>query len=805
MRKNVCFLIFLGLSVSQLLQARILNAQTTIANSEPGTTARTTALRQQESQLNSPAVSRFFFNIAYELAHSENVSDTELEQAIVFLTAAMKLDGNAKAVRPLLLELCCKNPGYDHTDLVNSLFLEYVDKDADIELSRKALAYLLEKLQTRQQRQQLLEKLLVPVGKKNTFLGSEIAMMLGMIEADKANLTIAQQYLVQAYRGNRYNKQAFQKLQQLAPDQIVPMVLLERERLALRENPTDLDSALAFAGRAERLQMFETAALAYEYSADLYEYLYPSAPLDVRIYLPWAISCYNTRQDQSKCLEILERVRGQGRFDFTLESIAGRAALKIGKNKQAEEIILGAAKKAEDALSKLNSPGQPSDESVRVTASELSWFYCFVLPTPDRALDWANKARSAEPASPAATSLFAYALMMNNEISIAKPVIEKFERSQISDLAMALIQIKQSQKAEAIETLKVAIEKDPSSFAAERARELMAQQGETYSPKTNPDAIVKVMSDDYGKTLVPPFTKPEEILAVDFKTDINELPYGDEFNGIVTITNNSQESLIINDDALFKGNIRVEAVVSGDLSTIISKPAVETIRTARLIDPGQNMSFLLVLNTGQLRNMLLTYPQASLNIEFTLYLDPVQDDQGRITNRLTYLKPIKATLRRPAIQLTGQYLKDRYMTISQNRTDEKIKTAGLFVGLLKELNAWSGRTPSYRFMYNDWVPSVLNEAITHQSGLLCNPSDAEWGVKVYTMSQLLSLPLDYKMVQAVAQNLNNDKWPVRLMAVYLLAKSGNKEFRGVLEWVAKNDTNESVRTMASALNIKTAM
>jgi hypothetical protein len=802
MQKKVIFNIFLGLLVSQLFQGRILNAQTATAKSEPGVNARSVGVSQPEGQLNSPGVSKNFFEIAYDIAHSENAADAELEQAIVFLTAAMKLDVNAKDARALLLELCCKIPGRDYTGLVNSLFLEYIDKDADIELSRKVLTYLLGKLESRQQRQVLLEKLLLPVGNKNTFLGSEIAMMLGMIEAEKANLETAQQYLIQAYRGNRYNKQAFQKLQQLAPEQIGPIVLLQRERLAFRENPTDLDSVLAFAARAEKLQMFDTAAAAFEYSAELYEYLYPSAPLDARIYLPWAISCYNTTQNQSKCLEILERVRSEGRFDFTLEALAGMAAIKTGKSKQAEEIVIGAAKKAEDILSNSASVGQISDTSAQVTAAQLAWFYYFVLTTAqDRASDWANKAFAAEPKSPMAASLLAYALVMNNEISVAKPLINKFERTQISDLAMAQIQLKESRKTEAIETLITAIEKDPGSFVAERAKELMAQQGQAYSPpkNLNPDAIVQAMSTDYGKTLVPSFTRPEEILSVDFKTDMAELPYGGEFIGIITITNNSQEALIINDDALFTGNLRVDAVVSGDLNKVIPKLAAETIRTARLIEPGQNMRFPLVLNTGQLKNMLQTYPQASLNIDFTLYLDPVQDQQGNIANRLTYLKPIKAMLRRPAVQLTGQYLRDRYLVISQNQTDEKIKTAGLYVGLLKELNAMSGRTPPYKFMYNDWVPGVLYDALTNQSGLLCNPSEAEWGVKIYTMTQMLSMSSDYKLIQAVAQNLNNTKWPVRLMAVYLLAKTGNNEFRSVLDWVAKNDNNESVRSMASAL------
>jgi hypothetical protein len=51
----------------------------------------------------------------------------------------------------------------------------------------------------------------------------------------------------------------------------------------------------------------------------------------------------------------------------------------------------------------------------------------------------------------------------------------------------------------------------------------------------------------------------------------------------------------------------------------------------------------------------------------------------------------------------------------------------------------------------------------------------------------------------VAENLNNTDWPVRMMAIYLLAKSSDGRFDRVLDWAAKNDSNELVRSMAIAL------
>ena len=71
----------------------------------------------------SPSVSRRFYEIAYEMAHSD-VKGPELEQAIMFLTAAMKLDNNAVAVRPLLIELASRDIERDYSSLVYNLLLQ---------------------------------------------------------------------------------------------------------------------------------------------------------------------------------------------------------------------------------------------------------------------------------------------------------------------------------------------------------------------------------------------------------------------------------------------------------------------------------------------------------------------------------------------------------------------------------------------------------------------------------------------------------------------------------------------------------
>ena len=750
-------------------------------------------------QLYSPSISRKFYEIAYELANSKDVAGPEVEQAMAFLTAAMNLDRNAGDVRALLIEFACRETGWDYSNLIYSLLTDYVDESANLEVATNAVEYILERMNSREAREKLLEQMLGTLGSKNKILSSELATRLGILKAEKVDLEAADFYLMQAYKNNRYNWKAFAKLAEIKPERINSAIHLERLRLAIRENPSEIDVAIAFAQQAEHLQLYETSTAAYKYCADLFGYLYPSEALPARIYLPWAISSYNSRQNQSQCLEIARRVRQEGGFDLRLESIAAKAAIKMGDTELATLIFQAVEEKTQRLLVLQGSNNPDGEYSQQDYNKQLGWFYSFVLPVPDKALSWANKAFATEPNSPVTAAILAYALTMNNQIEWAKPLVNNFEKTQIADLTQAIIQLMEGQNDLAVETLNLAIARDPGSFAAERAKEILTQQGKEYVPPAETNTVLPALENVFGRTIVPVFTPPERMFTTQLQIQGSVFPYGSEFSGAVAITNHSSEPLIISDYSLFKGHIRVDAVISGDLNKSIPNLVLTRVRGTFLIEPGRSILVPLRLITGELRKTLFTYPQASLDIEFTLYIDPVVTNDGKVANRLVYIQPGRMSIKRTGIELTGKNLRNEFNSISTAPVDQKIKTAQLFTGLLKEQYAMSNRTPPYRFMYADWMTSLLRNALSHKSGLLLNPVDNEWVVKVHTMADMLSLPMDHELISAVAENMNNAKWPVRLMAVYLLTTIPDSQFNQVLDWTAKNDPSKTVRDMAIVL------
>jgi hypothetical protein len=780
----------------------------------PGGAPRSAGSTSEPRRLLSPTVARKFYEVAYELGKSEGAGPGETEQAIVLLRAAMSLDGGADYVRPLLLELACRDTGTDYSKLVQGLLQDYVNESADLKISRDAIMYLLRRLNSREERESLLGQMLQQFSSKKPVLGSDVATLLGELASEKLDLDSAGFYFAQAYRNNKYNTVAFSRLAELFPDRLGPELYLERLRLALRENPSDIDAALELAQYAERLGLYEIAGQAYNYTADLFGYLYPSEALPAKIYLPWAICSYNTERSEHKCLQIAQLARKDGRFDLLMEALAGKAATKMGDGQQATQIFQAAEEKAGQLLlqgpEEANKPGlRPSDisELQQVGAKQFAWFYCFALPNPQKALEWANRAYSTDPNSASAAGILAYALVMNDQSQWkwAKPMLDNYKRTQIADVALAQIQISEGKKAEAVETLKSAIARDPGSFAAERAKEILVERGTEYIPPIDAGVVRNVLEQMFGRTIVPKFTEPDRLISIQFNIRGNKFPYGSDFGGVVAITNNSTEPLVISDAGLFKGNIRIDAEVTGDLSRTMPKLVSVKVRTDFLIEPGQSILVPVRLITGELRRIMLTHPQASLDIGFTLYLDPVVGADGIVTNRLVTMAPTRVSVKRPGLELTGKYLRNRFNLISTGHQGQKIKTAQLFVGLLMEQYAMSNRKPPYKFMYADWMPTMFRNALIHESGLLLNAADAEWVVKAYAMAEMLSLPLDHELLTAVAENLNNTNWPVRMMAIYLLAKTQDKQFDKVLGWAAKYDSSAFVQDMAVALGAAGAL
>jgi tetratricopeptide (TPR) repeat protein len=753
-----------------------------------------TLLRAQPPQdtqqpLFSPQSAYEFHKIAHQLYTSGDFDSNKAERAMVLLNAAMNLDNRADYLLTDMLNIGLKTTDENHLKIFHRVLEKYAaEPGLDLDLAIQAVRHILNQMDSRQAREDMLSSLLKTTGRTNQMFASELATQLALLAVEKTDFNAAAYYLTYAYTANPYNKLAFTKLGELAQQsekQVEPSAYAKHLRRAMTASPLDTEAVFAFAKFAERMGLYSLAASAYEYSAGIFEYTFDEIELPPSIYLPWALAVYNTERGQGKCLEIAHQVRRTGRFDIVLEAIAASAARKMGDFKKSME-ILQAGSKAEKLLI---SNSASSD----ITAEKLAWFYCFPSPHSEKALAWANKAFSQNPDSPSVKAIFAYALLMNKQAELAQEYItDLYGVNQIASVTMGMVQLARNDKAQAIETLKASVAMDPGSLVAEQATKLLAENGSEYIPQVSPELVLQVLENEFGKVIVPEFKKPAEMISAKLNLSGSEFFYGGEFDAKLVITNNSSQPLVIFDYGLFTGNIRVDADIRGDITTTITNLISKKIRPAEAIESGQHVSIPLELITGSLRQLLFTYPQASLEIEFTVYLDPVVEANGKVRNALPDIEPVKTVVKRTGLALSRKYLMQRLAALAGGREGQKIQAAKLFVGLLAESSAMEKTGPLYRHMQVDRL--ILTDAV--KRALV----DENWKVKVQTVSAMLTLgSMDYNLTQTVGDRIYDDYWPIRMIALYILGNAQQSDFQAVLDWVAKNDLQPLVRDMAVAL------
>ncbi|OQA03422.1 MAG: hypothetical protein BWY69_00469 [Planctomycetes bacterium ADurb.Bin401] len=745
---------------------------------------------QRNPKLSSSLAAEAFYQTAYKLSTDDRSGLREANQAMILYNAAINLDRRADYIAPEIINLAWQYPQGDFSDAVKYAFEKYMDigRTADLEVASKAVQYLLEKLGSREERENFLQQLIEKYEKVNPFFASELATQLGFLRAETADNETAQRLLMYAFSANKYNRSAFNMLAEFAQKDkknLPPVSYLQCLRSAVTVNPLDLSSAYEFSRVAESLSLYAPAAAGYKYCTQTYKYLKPTGSIPAEYYRPWALSCYNL-QNYRQCREVLEQVRAYGVFDVMAEAITASAAKQSGDEKESQAIFSSI-----ERLSERIAKGQ-----LKASAGELqdyAWYYCFVNDSNAQdMLVWATKAYEADPNSDSGAAFLAYALIRNGQMELAKPMLQKIGTgTQIAAIAAAEVLDANNNDNQAINLLKSAVESSPGTFEAQKAKNMLKQLGSEYVPAVDTSALETALANDFGQNFFSPFMPPEKMISISLKTQGTAFSYGGPLDVQLTIENDYTEPMIVSADSIFKGNIRADVRISGDLNERFESFIVKTVRPSYEIRPGSALFIPLQFSSGKLKPILDCHPQANLNIEVTVYIDPQQNSKGEIKS-IFGTEPVKVVLKRRKLQLDTLYLQQRFDALKSGKQGQKIKSAELFAGLLAEQQRLAGMSNRYRFLYCE--PGLLTSALSR-----CLNED-DWVLKVEAMASLQNIRLDYRLIESISAQLDYKDWPVRLLSLFILSDKQGENFLPVLEWVNKNENDPLVKEMAAALS-----
>ncbi len=788
--------------------------------------------------LSSQQAAALFARWAYERYRAPGASANQTAQAWILYRAALVLDPRI-AVHEDILRVATSISDRDLSGQVQWAYHAYAaDPALDLEVALRAVRYLLDRLQDtdswvrryatrlmksgavidRDIRERLITKLLEIAQTRNSALTADLTIQGANIVREKSNFLGIAQLAVAALDSDPFqlgviplilkDPEVYNFYMQAQLDRILArqnLALVKRDdlqyksaleryevlaflrfrRLALQADPMDPQAAEMFASFAENQRLYDLASAGYEYVAALAQYGFGQSPdMDETLMQIH----YKDPAGRELCLQIADRIRRLGRFDLVIEGLAAKAAGHLGRSDQARTILDQAEKRIEQLLAQ--DPNSPM-----VSPPMLAWFYAFVDPNPEKALAWANKAHGLFPQTPQISALFGYALSMSSDPNLAGDYVRNLaNQDSIAALTLAKLVLAAGNKDAAIPLLQLAVKIDSSMLAVEQAAQILTDWGQAPVPLLAPEDR-KILDDQFAPSLAPAFVPPSKRVSARFSAggSGSSMSYGRPISIGLSIQNLSPDPILLRDYGLLKGRIRIDAFVRGDLTEDMPRLIDTRIQPSVLIAPGKSLLVPLQIDTGPLCRLLLTHPQANVDIELVGYLDPVQNETGGVRNTFPDVPAARMTLKRPGLTLSRQLLMERLDSISKGQTAQKIQAAREMAGLWMEQVENSRSTIRYRHSQVD--PVVYLDALRGCLG------SEDWVVVATTLSAFdaISGPVPYEMVQAVSPLLQHPNWPIRMMALNLLSRSGPGQFQKVLDWVAASDPYPLVRELAVLL------
>lgn len=755
----------------------------------PGVTEGPKAAPKVEYDSSKPAstlTAMNFWRLGQRLYRVPDAKTYDERVALVFIDSAVALDPFAAyAVRDDMYLKTRLNVREDWQSM-RALLINYLDRQPETEVARSMVRYLLEGMNTVEERERVLSDMQTLCTGKDDVLASDIATERGILMCEKGDTRTAAITFLAACRLNPFNELAFNKLGEVG-SQVTPSFWAAKMRLGMAKDPLDIKAAFSFSSFLEKQGAYVTADRGYEYTASLYQYLNPGKPLPAEIYLPWSLCCYWQADRTDQCIAIAEQARAGGNIDPVAEGIALKAAEKAQMDDKVKMITEG----VEAGLAKAGSDSH--------LAEQAAWFYAFAGKDAEKALMWANRAYAADSNSTTARSMLVYALVMNGQADVAwdmvreSRAIESGNADQITLMAVAQKLLGEKKKDEAIAMLKTAVATRTDTIEAAEAMQLLSFNGETYAW---PDqAVVLDISNElrtsYGENSVPVWMEPAKMLTLKLTSRMDETASFDaDLKLDLSIVNNTSSPILMGEGTLFGSAIRIDAALKGDISRDLPAIISKSIARWTPVRPGQAMVIPLNTNLNSIYDALQEFPQANMDISFMAWLDPVREG-GKLRNGMAGMAPGKVTVVREGIRPSRELINNRLDALAKGYHAQKVQAARMFASLLRERMAMDKGLVKYKAVTLD--PSLLRSAMIRAIG------DSDWTVQVLSMVSIAGLEMDYDLTNAVSAGLQNKNWPVRMTSLYLLGSGEGRDFDKVLKWYMEKDKDDKVQKMAAIL------
>ena len=738
-----------------------------------------------QEEASEPVVSLMVTEFARSEAH---LQDANLEAVAALLRAARTLDPSNKEAALLLAEsletigdLPAATVNLDHYLLLGG-------QDEVVMAKRIYLAVQVQ--QTNEQRRGLLMNVLNQAGISNV-LQSVLYQELAKLSFEASEDQIGNELLSKAISTDPFNVTARGKALELMGAKVPPVQQLPLLAQMVRANPLRLDVVWRFANALDQTGLHGEAQKWYKYALGVHLKGAGASEISEEELLDLG-SSYVLSGNYDQAMLVLNRLANQNPARVDVEIWLARAQAGMGQQEEADKHLAIAEKLLLDRVQ-----SKPSDLTGVV---QTAWFYLIDKPSNTEAQVWAEKAIKLGPNDPKAQLCLGLA-------AIANGVADESTRESLEDLGrtdpwalLGLIRIMlagEHTEEELSQAFQIAVSQQSGGWLGIAFRELAASQNMNLRLEEYLARLGQILANELGNAaeLRDFYRHPQDYLHLKIRPEKPAFNYNEPVILNVSLTNMGSEAITMGPGMMLNPRLVLSAKLTGGLERELKYFDFVSMYERRALKPSEGLSASIRLDRGELGKLLRRIPQETITLRVSCILDP---------------QPVGHNEYMPSLagQISKELMVVRYGFVPRaERMDRLYRLAKdgplrdrIFSTLL--LGDLLGNNQFPHAIADTRAPQPV-EKLRIMEVLEDAARDSNWRVRAWVGEAVRFAQLEPGLSKALAEQIQDEHWFVRLMAVRAAGIRG-EDWNDILRQVVQTDANPLVRQMAEAYVIAQA-
>lgn len=565
----------------------------------------------------------------------------------------------------------------------------------------------------------------------------------------------------------------------MLPPDAPPVDRLRAALDVLRLQPLSVDAAWHVARILHEVGLAQEAARFYAYAVEVHERAYPRVPVPApflldRVYNYLAID------------DLEAAIRTARSVIINAPEYAAEAGILLHYLlRRAERTLDGDSLKLQLAqrFAAVREPAEFTIDEV----TQAAWFYCRVDPQPQRALMLAENAFARAPDDPFVRRVFGWAQAENLQADAALETLRPIAPEDPYAAWMVARLLREAEQDLQAMAVLAALEQRPITGPA---ADLLREADLTATSQPAPQAAtVRAVLAAFDERVLEFHRDPARFLEAQLQIVDRSPGPGQPWWAEISLTNRAPFAITLGPDGLVNPVFLLSFELEGDRKRVYPHLLSVAVDRRQALLPGETVTVRRTIDLGPLRSVTRQTPQHLQRVTVAAILDPEQDATGSWgpsvsgqTLRPVYFNRVPAGAGRESIA-----------ALLRAMTGESRPGAWRAIEVLAELLGERQRADLKRLSYRpESIPAGRIRAAL--LGLL--DSD-DWETRARVLDALHVVGLDAEMAAAVERCLAHEHWLVRLMAVRLLARQGER-FGPQARLLAEQDEDALVRDLAQS-------